>query len=272
MEIAIRVEGVQKSWPSHEVRGTMMTVLSDVTLTIERGEFVVLLGPSGCGKSTLLRMIAGLDVPTAGRITLNARPIVGPGPERGMIFQDYALFPWRSVLRNVTFGLEAQGVRKHERISIAKNLIKLVGLAGFENAYPGQLSGGMQQRASLARALANDPEVLLMDEPFSAVDSQTRETLQEELLRIWHIKHKTVIFVTHDIAEAAFLADRVVTMATRPGRVRSDISIALDRPRDRTNPEFVRLCRRLREELTPVRNTYVESATKAIGAPVIGSA
>ncbi|MCD6673219.1 MAG: ABC transporter ATP-binding protein [Burkholderiaceae bacterium] len=251
MKIAIKVERVEKVWPPHQTRSSPLTALSDVNLQIERGQFIVLLGPSGCGKSTLLRMIAGLDVPTAGRITLNEVPIAGPGPERGMIFQDYALFPWRNVLRNVTFGLEARGIGANERSSVALELINLVGLSGFESAYPGQLSGGMQQRVSLARALANDPEVLLMDEPFSAVDSQTRETLQEELLRIWRVKHKTVIFVTHDIAEAAFLADRVVTMATRPGRVRSDIAIGLERPRDRTNPEFVRLCRRLREELTP---------------------
>lgn len=271
MQFAIKVEHVGKVWPAHEAGRPPVNALADASLGVERGQFVVLLGPSGCGKSTLLRIIAGLDTPSSGRVLLNDKEVSAPGPERGMIFQDYALFPWRNVLRNVTFGLEARAITLGERTRIAKDLIDLVGLGGFERAYPSQLSGGMQQRASLARALANDPEVLLMDEPFSAVDSQTREVLQEELLRIWRIKHKTIIFVTHDIAESVFLADRVITMSARPGRVRSDIPVDLERPRDRSSVDFVRLCRRLRQELTPEVKVLPENMRVDDGSPVVAS-
>lgn len=251
MPTIITISNVKKIWPAHQAGRPPVVALSDVNLKVEKGEFVVLLGPSGCGKSTLLRMIAGLDTPTFGEASLYNNKITKPDPERGMIFQDYALFPWRTVMRNVEFGLEARGVAKSERQATSRELINLVGLAGFEEAYPNQLSGGMQQRVSLARALANDPEVLLMDEPFSAVDSQTREVLQDELLRIWEMTHKTVVFVTHDISESVYLADRVITMSARPGRVRSDVYVNLDRPRDRTDAAFVRLCRKLRAELSP---------------------
>ena len=179
----------------------------------------MLLGPSGCGKSTLLRLIAGLDTPTSGDVKIDGQRVISPGVDRGMIFQDYALFPWRNVKHNITFGMEARKIPRARRDLIAQELIDLIGLTAFEDAYPSQLSGGMQQRVALARALANDPEVLLMDEPFSAVDLQTRELLQDELLRVWQIKRKTIVFVTHDINEAVYLADRVITMSARPGQI-----------------------------------------------------
>lgn len=263
MPAIITLNNVGKVWPPHQSGSVPVVALSNTNLKIDKGQFVVLLGPSGCGKSTILRIIAGLDTPTSGDALIHELRITAPGPERGMIFQDYALFPWRTVERNVEFGLEARGIGAAERRSIAHALIRLVGLIGFEKAYPSQLSGGMQQRVSLARALANDPEVLLMDEPFSAVDSQTRETLQDELLRIWEMTHKTIIFVTHDISESVYLADRVVTMQARPGRLRSDIAVDLARPRDRTDAEFVKLCRRLRAELTPDSHSKEESAARA---------
>ncbi|WP_397474698.1 ABC transporter ATP-binding protein [Pusillimonas sp.] len=247
----IRVESVGKVWAKTKKLGQEVVALTPVSLQIKAGEFIVLLGPSGCGKSTLLRMIAGLDQPTSGGIFVSNREVAGPSCERGMMFQDYALFPWRSVFKNITFGLEACHVDRAEQNRIAAELIDLVGLTGFEESYPGQLSGGMQQRVSLARALANDPEVLLMDEPFSAVDAQTRETLQDELLRIWRLKGKTIVFVTHDISEAVYLADRVITMSARPGRIRSDMVMGLPRPRDRESNDFLGMARRLRQELKP---------------------
>lgn len=249
---SIVVSGVSKVWPSSPQREGALVALSPVHLSIPRGQFTVILGPSGCGKSTLLRIIAGLEKPTDGKITVFGNQVTGPGWQRGMMFQDYALFPWRTVLGNVMFGPEALGRPRAESEQKARDLIKLVGLAGFEKAYPAQLSGGMQQRASLARALANDPEVLLMDEPFSAVDSQTRETLQDELLRIWQITRKNIIFVTHDIAEAVYLADRVIVLAPRPGRIKCDTAIELRRPRDRISSEFAKLARTMRESLSEI--------------------
>lgn len=250
-DVIIEIDSVTKQWPERKRGRPGVLALAPVTLSIMRGQFVVLLGPSGCGKSTLLRMIAGLDLPTQGIVRVAGKAVSGPGWERGMMFQDYALFPWRTVMQNVVFGLEARKVDRTERQRIGQELIELVGLNGFEDSHPNQLSGGMQQRVSLARALANDPEVLLMDEPFSAVDSQTRELLQDELLRIWKVKHKTIVFVTHDIAEAVYLADRVITMTSRPGRVQDDIRIDSPRPRDRSSQDFAVLSRRLRMELVP---------------------
>ncbi len=251
----IEVENVNKVWSPRQRGRPPVIALTRMSFAIVRGQFVVLLGPSGCGKSTLLRMIAGLDRPTEGEVRVGGRCVAGPGWDRGMIFQDYALFPWRTVMQNVTFGLEARGFAVSERRRVAQDLIELVGLKGFEEAHPSQLSGGMQQRVALARALANDPEVLLMDEPFGAVDSQTRELLQDELLRIWQVKRKTVLFVTHDIAEAVYLADRVITMSARPGCVRDDIAIDLERPRDRTSMDFAKISRVLREELSVKRES-----------------
>ncbi|MGI5991223.1 MAG: ABC transporter ATP-binding protein [Methanosarcina sp.] len=215
--------------------------LKNVSFDVGDGEFVCLLGPSGCGKTTLLRIIAGLETLTSGDITLNGVSITGPDPKRGMVFQQYSLFPWRTVIDNVTFGLEMQGIDKAESRKHAEKYIELVGLKQFKNSYPYELSGGMQQRAAIARALANEPEVLLMDEPFGALDAQTRNILQDELLRIWEQRHVTFIFVTHSVDEAVVLSDRIVVMTARPGRIKEIIEVDLPRPRSRTSPEVNRL-------------------------------
>ncbi|MDD2614999.1 MAG: ABC transporter ATP-binding protein [Methanosarcina sp.] len=215
--------------------------LKNVSFDVGDGEFVCLLGPSGCGKTTLLRIIAGLETRTSGDITLNGVSITGPDPKRGMVFQQYSLFPWRTVIDNVTFGLEMQGIDKAESRKHAEKYIELVGLKQFKNSYPYELSGGMQQRAAIARALANEPEVLLMDEPFGALDAQTRNILQDELLRIWEQRHVTFIFVTHSVDEAVVLSDRIVVMTARPGRIKEIIEVDLPRPRSRTSPEVNRL-------------------------------
>jgi NitT/TauT family transport system ATP-binding protein len=205
--------------------------LEDFSLEIDDGEFVVIVGPSGCGKSTLLDIVSGLVKPAAGEIYIDGNAIAGPALDRGFIMQGYALFPWRTVQKNVEYGLEVKRIRKKERRPICRKFIDLVGLNGFETRYPNELSGGMRQRVAIARALAYDPEVLLMDEPFAAVDAQTRETLQEELLGIWGKTKKTIIFITHSIEEAVLLADRVVVMTPNPGRIKKIIKIDLPRPR-----------------------------------------
>ena len=221
--------------------GAGTEALQKVSFDVEDGEFVCLLGPSGCGKTTLLRIIAGLETLTSGEITLNGTPITGPDPKRGMVFQQYSLFPWRTILDNITFGLEMQGIKKVEARKQVEKYIDLVGLEQFKNSYPYELSGGMQQRAAIARALANEPEVLLMDEPFGALDAQTRNTLQDELLKIWEHRHVTILFVTHSVDEAVFLSDRIVVMTSRPGRVREIVTVELPRPRCRTGAEANRL-------------------------------
>jgi len=215
----------------------MVEALRDISLEVSDKEFVCFIGPSGCGKTTLLRVIAGLDQPTSGEVLLDGVAIQSPDPERGMVFQEYSLFPWRTIIDNIAFGLEIKGVPKAERHDIAQKYLELVGLGAFRNNYPYELSGGMRQRVAIARALANDPKVLLMDEPFGSIDAQTRNILQGELLKIWQKDRKTVLFITHSIDEAVYLADRVVVLSARPGQIRSIIDIDLDRPRIRTSVE-----------------------------------
>jgi NitT/TauT family transport system ATP-binding protein len=226
-----------------ENKGTKEFVaLENLNLDVYPGEFITIVGPSGCGKSTFLDMLAGLNHPTSGEIKIDGKLITGPALDRGIVLQGYALFPWRSVRQNVEFGLEIKGIAKDQRRQISRDYLNLVGLQGFEESYPYELSGGMKQRVAIARALAYNPEVLLMDEPFAAVDAQTRETLQDELLRIWEKTHKTIIFVTHSIDEAVFLADRVAVMSANPGDIKEIVKIKLPRPRRlgdiRSSPDF----------------------------------
>ncbi|MDQ7844724.1 MAG: ABC transporter ATP-binding protein [Armatimonadota bacterium] len=212
-------------------RGGTVTAVEQLSLEVEENEFVSIVGPSGCGKSTLLRVVAGLIRPTGGEVFVDGRPVEGPGADRGMVFQSYTLFPWLTVRGNVEFGLRLRGLPTRASWKIAQRYIELVGLQGFESAYPKELSGGMQQRVAIARALANDPAVLLMDEPFGALDAQTRSIMQELLLEVWERTHKTVLFVTHDIEEAVLLSDRVYVMTARPGRIKAEIAVTLPRPR-----------------------------------------
>ena len=224
-------------------RGRPVLALDDVSLAVGDREFVALLGPSGCGKSTLLYLIGGFLPVEQGAITVDARPIAGPGPDRGIVFQHFALFPWKTVLQNVLYGLEKQGLPRDERGRRAREFIDLVGLGGFEDSYPSQLSGGMKQRAAIARTLAIDPRILLMDEPFGALDAQTRSLMQGELLRIWQRSRKTVIFVTHDVQEAVFLAERIAVMSARPGRIKEIVEARVDRedPEVQRTPQFLEL-------------------------------
>jgi len=208
--------------------------LSDISLTIEDGAFVSILGPSGCGKSTLLYIVGGFVQPTQGIAKMKGRAITGPGPDRGPVFQEFALFPWKSVLGNVMYGPRQQGIKHAEAEAQSRALIEMVGLKGFEDFYPKELSGGMKQRVALARTLAYHPEVLLMDEPFGALDAHTRTRLQNDLLNIWERDRKTVLFITHSVEEAVFLSDKVVMMTRSPGRVRQIVDIELPRPRRRT--------------------------------------
>lgn len=212
------------------------TAIKDFSLSIDKGEFIAIVGPSGCGKSTLLDIISGLSKANSGNIFIDGNTITGPALDRGFVMQGYALFPWRTVRRNVEFGLELKKIPKKERANISQEYLELVGLKGYEERYPHELSGGMRQRVAIARSLAYEPEVLLMDEPFAAVDAQTRETLQDELLRIWEKTNKTIIFVTHSIEEAVLLADRVVVLTKNPGTIKKVVEINLPRPR--TNAEM----------------------------------
>lgn len=232
----IVIEGVEKSFQNNA--GEWQEALTGVDLEIREGEFVCLLGPSGCGKTTLLNMAAGFDQPTRGRILIDGEPVNGPDPKHVTIFQNYGLFPWRTVLGNVEYGLEVQRVPRRERQEIAREYIALVGLEKFAGHHPHELSGGMQQRVAIARALAVDPEIIFMDEPFGALDAMTRYKMQEEISRIWQEKHKTIIFVTHDIDEAVYLADRIVLMSPHPGRVKRVLEVPVGRPRERTGYDF----------------------------------
>ena len=234
----LAIEGVSKSFAATRALGA-------IDLAVEDNDFLCILGPSGCGKSTLLRIVAGLEEPSTGRVLLDRQPVARPGPDRGMVFQSYTLFPWLTVRRNILFGTRSTPEK-------ADSLIFKVGLKGFENHYPKQLSGGMQQRTALARALANDPKILLLDEPFGALDNQTRALMQELLLGIWEADRKTVLFVTHDIEEAIFMANRVAVMSARPGHLKSIVPIELPHPRHyrmKTTPEFSRYKAELTEEI-----------------------
>jgi NitT/TauT family transport system ATP-binding protein len=247
----LRVESVARVFPG--VRGGPPTeALRPTTLTVADNDFIAILGPSGCGKSTLLRIVAGLDGPSAGRVLLDGQAVTGPGADRGMVFQSYTLFPWLTVKENICFGLREKGMGRAEQESIAARYIERMGLRGFGEHYPKQLSGGMQQRTAIARALANDPKILLLDEPFGALDNQTRALMQEFLLAIWESERKTVLFVTHDIDEAIFVASRVVVMSARPGRIKAELKVDLPYPRHytvKTTPEFSAYKARLTEEI-----------------------
>jgi NitT/TauT family transport system ATP-binding protein len=223
--------------------GGRLVAIEDLTLAIPEGEFVSIVGPSGCGKSTFLKMVAGIIRPTRGRILVDGQEVLRPSPERAMVFQEASLFPWYTVSQNVAYGLVCQGIGGREARNRVSSLIAMVGLEGFERQYPYELSGGMQQRVNLARALAVDPGLLLMDEPFASLDAQTREIMQAELLNIWAQTKKTVLFITHQISEAVYLSDRVIIMSARPGRLLADITIDLPRPRSlgiKSDPRFVR--------------------------------
>jgi ABC-type nitrate/sulfonate/bicarbonate transport system ATPase subunit len=242
--MGLLIEGVSHQFPG--VRGDAPTrALERTDLSVADNDFIAILGPSGCGKSTLLRIVAGLEKPTTGRVLVDGQAVATPGPDRGMVFQSYTLFPWLTVEQNILFGSRATPER-------AKELIGRVGLRGFERHYPKMLSGGMQQRTALARALANDPKILLLDEPFGALDNQTRSLMQELLLGIWEADRKTVLFVTHDIEEAIFMANRVAVLSARPGRIKADVRIELPHPRHytmKTAPEFSAYKARLTEEI-----------------------
>ena len=236
--------------------------LSDAALTIDKGDFVCLIGASGCGKSTLLRLIGGFEIPSAGSVKMRGVPVTGPGPDRGMVFQDYALFPWLTVRGNIAFGPKARGLSRKEVHAVCDQFIEMVGLARFADAYPHQLSGGMRQRVAIARVLANDAHVILMDEPFGALDAMTRERLQEELLELWQRTKLTVIFVTHAIEEAILLANRVVIMTPGPGRIQSDNRVALARPRDVASPEFNAIRREMSGLLVSHHGTKMPAAVR----------
>ncbi len=243
---ALRIENLTKAF---EVRTgserQRLVAFEALDIAAADGEFVTVVGPSGCGKSTLLNLVAGLDAPTAGTVAIDGKRVDGPGLDRGIVFQEFALFPWLTVLGNVTFGLKSKGMKRDNRDQVARHYINLVGLNGFENYYPNRLSGGMRQRVGIARALAIEPSVLLMDEPFGALDAQTRQSLQKALVEIWKSTRKTVLFITHDIDEAVYLSDRVVVLSRRPARVALDIAVSLPRPRDRHHPEFQALTRQI---------------------------
>jgi NitT/TauT family transport system ATP-binding protein len=236
----------------HRADGQLVQALAEVSFAIGRGQFVCIVGPSGCGKSTLLQMIAGLLLPSAGTVEVNGAPVTGPGPERGMVFQQHSLFPWKRVRENVAFGPRLAGRSRREAAALADGLLASVGLLHCADRYPAELSGGMQQRVGIARALAGSPSVLLMDEPFGALDAQTRLMMQEGLLRVWGACGITVLFVTHDVDEAIFLANRVLVMSAGPGRIIADLPVPLPRPRRAevaTEPAFVRLKRQCLERI-----------------------
>ena len=245
-EAQICIDKLKKVYITDE---SQTVAIEDFTLDIKKGELISIVGPSGCGKTTLLRMIAGLLEPTSGSITIDGRPCSVPGPDRGLVFQDFALFPWRTVRKNVEFGMEVRGVPKAERRQRAEEYIKMVGLEKFADSRVHELSGGMKQRVGIARALVNDPEVILMDEPFGALDAQTRNIMQTELLKILDKTDQTIIFITHSVDEAVFLSDRIVVLSKRPATIKEIVNITWPRPRDRASPEFTSLRKRILDEL-----------------------
>jgi len=239
----LSIQGIGRTFPGVN-RGAPTLALQPTSLEVANNDFITILGPSGCGKSTLLRIVAGLDTPTVGHVLLDGQAVTGPGADRGMVFQSYTLFPWLTVRENICFGLREKGMAPGAQAEIAQRFIAEVGLNGFESHFPKQLSGGMQQRVALARALANDPKILLLDEPFGALDNQTRALMQELLLSIWELHKKTVLFVTHDIDEAIFMANRCAVFSARPGRIKNELAIDLPYPRHytvKTTPRFSEL-------------------------------
>jgi NitT/TauT family transport system ATP-binding protein len=244
----LEVKNVSKAFIDKK-RGRGMVALRNINLTVKKNEFVCVIGPSGCGKTTLLHMIAGFEKQDRGSILLNGKEVTGPSPDKGVVFQESSLFPWMNVLENVKFGLRVQGLSNREQERIAKEYIALVGLTAFEHARPHELSGGMKQKAAIARTLALDPELLLMDEPFASQDEQTRQRLDNELLNIWEKDTKTVIFVTHNIEEAILLADRIVVLASRPGEIYWEEEVKIPRPRYLFSEEVVELRKKLLEDI-----------------------
>lgn len=247
----LSIRGVGRTFPGMH-GGAPTVALQPTSLEVADNDFITILGPSGCGKSTLLRIVAGLDQPSLGEVHLDGAPVEGPGADRGMVFQSYTLFPWLSVRQNICFGLREKGMAAAEQQAVADRFIGEVGLRGFESHYPKQLSGGMQQRVALARALANDPKILLLDEPFGALDNQTRALMQELLLSIWELHRKTVLFVTHDVDEAIFMANRCVVFSARPGRIKNELAIDLPYPRHytvKTTPRFSALKAAVTEDI-----------------------
>ena len=236
--MSIEIKNINKSFDG---RGKNLSVLEDINLTVNDGELVCLLGPSGCGKTTLLRLIAGLDHPTSGEIIANGELVEKPSGDRAVIFQQYSLFPWLTVLKNVTFGLEISGGSKEENIQAAERYLKSVGLLEFKDSYPHELSGGMKQRVAIIRSLLNHSPILLMDEPFSALDMQNRHKLQEQLIGVWKRFENTIIFVTHDVDEAVYLADKIVLLDKNPGKIAEVIEVDLERPRKRDSQEFLKI-------------------------------
>lgn len=264
-QVKLRAEAVRKSFRG--ARGPIVAV-EDVTLAVEDNEFISIVGTSGCGKSTFLNMVAGLSEPSGGLLTIDGVPIAGPGLDRGMVFQSYTLFPWQTVLRNVAFGLAKKGLGRKERLEVAQRYVAMVGLGGFERAYPYQLSGGMQQRVAIARALAYNPSMLLMDEPFGALDAQTRGLMQELLLKVWEEHRITVLFITHDVDEAIFLSDRIFVMTARPGRIKAEGPVDLPRPRHydvQVTPPFIALKRRV---MALIREESLRTQDAGLGAIV----
>ena len=244
--VLIQCDHITKTY--HDIdKGQELVAIDDLSLEIENGEFVMVLGPSGCGKTTLLNILAGFERTSGGKVLLENREIKGPGADRGVVFQEYALFPWLTLKQNVAYGLRERNVPSKQVQEITDHYLKMVGLNGFENRYPHELSGGMRQRAALARVLVNDPKVLLMDEPFAALDAQTRSVLQRELARLWAETRKTVFFITHSVEEAVLLGDRVLILSARPGRIKEVIPLELDRPRDPTSEAFNRYRRQIEE-------------------------